>query len=138
MSNYDDKAKSMKNTANKAIERTYRLEKGYKTRLKKILKNKHTGLQYVAGKTGMHRQTVATIRDTGRANRTNKEKIEKFIDQHTPPKKLRNGRRNKYETTNTRRTTHNVNDTGTGDRGGKGNNEGDGTYSTEGGSRKTA
>lgn len=83
----------MKSIKNKSFSRSVRLEKGYKTRLKNILKKKgFGGIEFVAQETGLDRDTVASIRDNGKCNRTNKAKIETFIDLHAPIKNIKHER----------------------------------------------
>ncbi len=76
----------------KQIIRTIRLEKGYKTRLKNIVKKKgFGGIEYIAEKTTISRDTISSVLKTGRCNKSNKAKLELFIDQESPIKKVSNG-----------------------------------------------
>lgn len=77
----------MKKPDNKGIVRTERLGKGYKTRLKALIKKKGFGaIEIIATETGLHRDTVTRARNTGRLNKTNRRKIEAYIDAQSKPK----------------------------------------------------
>lgn len=77
----------MKKPDNKVIERRHRLEKGYKTRLKDIVKKKgFGGMQYVAENAQIHRHVVKMICESGKASKAVKQKIEAFIDKEAPLK----------------------------------------------------
>jgi hypothetical protein len=76
------KAEKQKGTG---IKRSVRLDKGYITRLKKLVKKKgFGGIQYVADEAKIDRDTVSSTISTGRCNKTNKEKLQRLIDSEMP------------------------------------------------------
>lgn len=88
----------MKKGLKTGIVRTVRLEKGYKTRLKRIIKKMgFGGIEYVAEKTETHRDTVSRTANTGRCNKTNKVLYETFIDAEMPLKKNLNNQLKLFE-----------------------------------------
>jgi hypothetical protein len=86
----------MQPTSNDIVERSVKLGKGYKTKLKKLITKKgFGGIEWVATQTEIHRNTISNVRDTGKCAPSVREKLEPFIDAELP--KLIKSRKTKVE-----------------------------------------